>query len=210
MVDEVGLKEMERRTIRAYHEDGLIDIFIGAYFLFFSLYFSLKFDYARFLLIIPGFGRSLYLEAKKRITDPRLGYVRLTKSRTLSFAFYMFIVTMAVGFITLTGLFYHMGVPEEAPTGVLFLNRINLLFQGAKIATVLISLGWFMHLSRLYIYSAITLLVFTSGYIYLDQPYVLSMQNTATSCLFTGVIISILGLTRLRRFIHKYPEMHAG
>ena len=203
--DDVNLEEIERRALRAYHEDGLIDVFIGGYFLLLSLYFSIKIDDARFLRITPlALGTWLYLEAKKRITDPRLGYVRLTKERTRRVAFYTIIIMIVTGFVMLSGLFYHMGIPDEAPPLVLFLNRYNLVFQGVVIAIIFLSLGRLMHLSRFYRYSVISLLVFSSGYIYLSQPFIYSTQNTAISCMFIGFIILVLGVIRLRRFIGKY------
>ena len=208
MVDEVSFKEMERKTIRTYHEDGLVDIFIGGYFMYLYIIPYPNSVYTGFLSSLPiGLSNFLYLELKKRITDPRLGYVRLTKGRTRSFSFFLFIMLMATGFITLSGLFYHMGIPEEAPPGVLFLNRYNLIFQGAVISIIFISLGWFMHLKRLYFYSVIPLLTFMSGYIYLDQPDIVSIQNMGASCLFTGVVITALGLMKLRRFVAKYPKV---
>jgi hypothetical protein len=205
--DEIDLKEMERRALTAYHEDGLLDIFMGGYLLFIGLSAFIESEYRGFLVAaLPSLGVLLYGEVKKRVTYPRLGYVRFTKEMRARVTRDTIIVIFVAGFVTLTGLFTNMGVPERAPWLVLFLNKYNLLFQGGVLALIFLMLGRIMNISRLYHYSVISLLVFSAGYFYLDSPYLVSSRNLGAPCLIIGVIVVGIGASRLQRFIGRYSK----
>ena len=207
MTDDVDLKEIERRALTAYHEDGLLDIFIGGYLLFLGLLAFTEFVYRPILAsIIAPLGTTLYYEAKKLVTYPRLGFMKFTKERRARVARDSIIVLVVAGFVTLTGLFTGMGVPERAPWGVLLLNKYNLLFQGGVLALILLMMGRIMSISRLYHYSVISLLVFSAGYIYLDSPFIVSLQSLGAPCAIIGLIMVGIGASHLRRFIGMYPK----
>ena len=207
LTDDVDLKEIERRALTAYHEDGLLDIFIGGYLLFFGFLTFTEFEYRPILIsIMAPLGTMFYHEVKKLVTYPRLGFMKFTKERRARVARDTIIVLFVAGFVTLTGLFTGMGAPESAPWGVLLLNRYNLLFQGGVLALILLALGRVMSVNRLYWYSVISLLVFSAGYLYLGSPYVVSLRNLGAPCAIIGVIMVGIGALHYRRFIGKYPK----
>lgn len=204
--DEIDLKEMERRALTAYHEDGLLDIFWGGYLLFLGLVVFTPMEYRLIVVMPTATGILLYDRAKKRVTYPRLGYVKFTKKMEARVLRDTLIVIFVAGFVTLAGLFTNMGVPERASWLVLFLNRYNLLFQGGVLALIFLMLGRIMSISRLYHYSVISLLVFSAGYFYLDSPYIVSLQNMGVPCAIIGLIMIGIGASRLQRFIGKYSK----
>jgi len=208
LTDDVDLKEVERRALAAYYEDGLLDIFIGGYLLFFGLCGLTEFEHR---IVVSWFlpaalGTLLYSEAKKRVTYPRLGYVRFTKEMRHRISISTFMVLFVAGLVTLTGLFTNMGVPERAPWGTLLLNKYNLLFLGGVFAVTFLMMGRIMSISRLYQYSVISLLVFSAGYFYLDSPFIVSEQSLGAPCAIIGVIMVGIGASHLRRFIGRYPK----
>lgn len=204
--DEIDLKEMERRALTAYHEDGLLDIFWGGYLLFLGLVVFTPMEYRLIVVMPTALGILLYDRAKKRVTYPRLGYVKFTKEMEARVLRDTLIVIFVAWFVTLAGLFTNMGVPERASWLVLFLNRYNLLFQGGVLALIFLMLGRIMSISRLYHYSVISLLVFSAGYFYLDSPYIVSLQNLGVPCAIIGLIMVGIGASRLQRFIGRYSK----
>ena len=204
--DEIDLKEIERRALTAYHEDGLLDIFWGGYLLFLGLVVFTPMEYRLIVVMPTALGILLYDRAKKRVTYPRLGYVKFTKEMEARVLRDTLIVIFVAWFVTLAGLFTNMGVPERASWLVLFLNRYNLLFQGGVLALIFLMLGRIMSISRLYHYSVISLLVFSAGYFYLDSPYIVSLQNLGVPCAIIGLIMVGIGASRLQRFIGKYSK----
>ena len=207
MSDEIDLDEIERRAVAAYHEDGLLDIFTGGYLLFFGLMDFIQLEHRNILVsFLPGLGVLLYLEVKKLVTYPRIGYMKFTHERRARVARNSIIVIVVTGFVTLTGLFTGMGAPESAPWGVLLLNKYNLLFQGGVLAFIFFMLGKIMGVNRLYRYSVLSLLVFPAGYLYLDSPYMVTLQNMGTQCAIIGVVMVGYGALHLRRFIVRYPK----
>jgi hypothetical protein len=208
LTGDIDLGEIERRAVAAYYEDGLLDIFVGGYLLFVGLIAITDFAHRHVLIWIlpPSLGTLLYNEAKKRVTYPRVGFMKFTKERSVRVAFNTMIVFIAVGLVTLTGLFTGMGVPENAPWGVLLLNRYNLLFQGGVLASIFLLLSRVMSVARLRIYSVISILVYLAGYIYLESPFIVSSQSLGVPCAIIGVVMACIGASQLRRFIDKYPK----
>ena len=199
--------EIERRAVAAYNEDGLLDIFIGGYLLFVGLLTFTDFEYRHILISITApLGVFLYNEAKKLVTYPRVGFMKFTHERRTRVARNTIIVIVIAGFVTLTGLFTGMGVPENASWWVLLLNRYNLLFQGGVLALILFLLSKVMDVARLRIYSVISLLAFSAGYIYLSSPFAVSLQNLGAPLTIIGLTMLGFGASHLRRFISRYPR----
>jgi hypothetical protein len=68
-----SLKEIEKETYMSYHQDGLIDIFVGIYVLLFGLgiLLSAVTDFSTWFIIpaiFPAVMVPIWISAKKRIT----------------------------------------------------------------------------------------------------------------------------------------------
>ena len=91
------MKDLERKAYISYHNDGLLDIFIGFVVICFALY--IMFDFTAFAGIYSALGITMMTLAKKLITVPRVGIVnfgperRAKMSREKRFFFYFFSAT---------------------------------------------------------------------------------------------------------------------
>ena len=81
-MNNTNLKEVEKKTYKSYHQDGLLDIFIGIYILLFGIgiLLSTTGDFNSWFLlpgIFPALMVPIWMSAKKRITITRIGYVKI-------------------------------------------------------------------------------------------------------------------------------------
>jgi len=72
----------KKKTYMSYHQDGLLDIFIGTYIIIIGLsIFTLTIlEYSTWFLmpaIFPAIMIPIWMSAKKKITMPRIGYVNI-------------------------------------------------------------------------------------------------------------------------------------
>ena len=79
MSDKINLKALERKAYLIYHEDGLLDIGIGAVLAWIGLVALVEMDIPFYLWYIIG--ASIWTTAKKQITVPRIGYVEFRETR---------------------------------------------------------------------------------------------------------------------------------
>lgn len=206
MGKKIDLQDIKHETMRFHYEDGLLDVFIGGFLLLNGLMFMFIEKYSLLVFIILNLGPMFYNKAKEYITYPRQGYLKLTKKTIQRLMINQIIILTFTGFITLHGLFYMMGDPTNAPPGILFLNKYNLLFTGCIVAIILFATGRIHHVNRLYRYSIISLLVFSACFLYLNPPIVVSSKITGFPLLINGIIIIFMGAKQTLSFINKYPK----
>ena len=89
MNQPVKLKEIERKVFLSFHEDGLIDLFLCFIMIVSMISSSLSSldvkDAVRIGIYVPlmvVIGPLLYMMGKKRITYPRIGFVKLAGKKT--------------------------------------------------------------------------------------------------------------------------------
>ena len=72
-MENVDLKEIERRAYLSYHKDGILDIYLGMGIMTIAsvFYFEVFVSIISTIAILP----ILYTVSKKQYTIPRLGYV---------------------------------------------------------------------------------------------------------------------------------------
>ena len=80
MKHNINLKNLERKAYLSYHEDGILDLFIGFNILLFGLWILADMVYLAGAFV--AISTPIYTQMKKQITIPRLGYVKFTSSRT--------------------------------------------------------------------------------------------------------------------------------
>ena len=78
---EPSLSEIEKKTYMSYHQDGLIDIFVGIYVLLFGsgILLNSVADFSTWFIfpaIFPAIMVPIWISVKKQITMPRIGYVK--------------------------------------------------------------------------------------------------------------------------------------
>jgi hypothetical protein len=198
---KTSLREIEKKTYMSYHQDGLIDIFVGIYVLLFGLGILLLTvtDFGTWFVIpaiFPAIMIPVWISAKKRITMPRIGYVKIG-SRGASKLMAIFIGLMVAGL----GVFMVFTFASRTQTWASVLRDLlisnGMIIIGIAAATISSLFAYTMGLKRLYAYGLLTLVLFFTGY-FVAVPFEYLLVTI-------GLVIIINGFVLLSRFIRKYP-----
>jgi len=199
---ESSLKEIEKKTYMSYHQDGLIDVFVGVYILLFGsgiLLNSVTDLSTGFVIpaIFPAIMIPIWISAKKRVTMPRIGYVKFgVRGANKMMAIFLGLAVAGLGVFMMFGLGASMG-EGWALTLRDFLISNNMIIIGIAAATISSLFAYTMGLKRLYAYGLLSLVLFFTGH-FITIPF--------EYILFTiGLAIIINGFVLLIQFIRKYP-----
>ena len=194
-MDKINLRELERRAYLSYHQDGILDLFIGFNIVLFGLWILADMAYlagAFVAIFMP-----IYAQVKKQITVPRLGYVKFAPSRTAK-------VKKTTLFLVIAGVLTLIpGVLLFATTEMGILAPIQLLIEYSMIVigvagmVLLAAVAYISEIRRLYTYSALFLAIFTCGY-FLSIPFFYYLMTL-------GAVILLSGAYLLIRFLYEYP-----
>jgi hypothetical protein len=202
---DTNLREVEKRTYMSYHQDGLLDIFVGIYILLFGsgiLLFTLM-DYSTWFIlpaIFPAIMIPVWVSAKKKITMPRIGYVKIG-SKGSNKLMSILIGLMVVGLGMFMILAFAADQTWAVTTRDLIISYIMILIGvgGAAISSLF---AYTTGLKRLYGYGLLTLVLFVSAhFINLPMAYLLVV---------IGVVLVVYGFVLLVRFTRKYPLIKGG
>jgi hypothetical protein len=196
-----ALREVEKKTYMSYHQDGLLDIVIGLYALAFGLGIVADkiWDFS-FAAIMPGILIAIvlpiWIQAKRKITLPRIGYVNIgAKGSNKLFALLLGLSVAGLGvFFLFTMATFQDGRPEWIET-ILF--QYGMIWIGLGAAVIGSLFAYTMGLKRLYGYGLLTLVLFVSGYF-------LSVSFEYLLLVVGGVIIAS-GAVLLAQFVRRYP-----
>lgn len=200
MNTKTSLREVEKRTYMAYHQDGLLDIFVGVYVLLFGSGISLMTvtEFSTWFVIpaiFPALMVPIWVSAKKQITMPRIGYVKFG-SRGANKLMAVFIGLMVAGL----GAFMVFSFSSSQAWASTLRNLIisnGMIIIGISAAAMSSLFGYTMGLNRLHAYGILTLVLFLAGhFIAIPFGYIL---------LAVGLVIIINGFVLLTQFIRKYP-----
>jgi hypothetical protein len=196
-----SLREVERRTYMSYHQDGLLDIFVGVYVLLFALGILLLTvtDFSTWFVIpaiFPAIMVPIWISAKKRITMPRIGYVKFG-TRGANKLIAIFIGLMVAGL----GAFMVLTFASKSQAWALTLRNLiipnGMIIIGIGAAAISSLFAYTMGLKRLYAYGILTLVLLLAGhFITIPFGYLL---------LIIGLVIIINGFVLLMQFIRKHP-----
>jgi hypothetical protein len=198
MNQKINLKEIERKSYTAYHQDGVIDV--TAAFLIFLFSIIMIGDTS----LLGGIGGisgilaiSLYASLKKVVTVPRIGYVKFPQQRGQR------ILAIALALGTLSAL---MGVvvflqtmSEGTPDWLMLLIDNYMLTIGTAVAGLFLLGGYAFKTKRLYGYALLTLTMFVAGH-FLSFPLYYYLAALGTIIMATGIVL-------MTRFVQKYPKV---
>ena len=195
------LREIEKKAYMSYHQDGLLDIIIGLYALAFGLgvVADKVLDFS-FGVIMPGIliviVLPIWLQAKRKITMPRIGYVNFgTRGSNKLFALLLGLSVAGLGvFFLFTLTTFQNGRPEWIET-ILF--QYGMIWIGLGAAVIGSLFAYTMGLKRLHGYGLLTLALFVSGH-FLGVPFEYLL-------LVMGSVIIASGAVLLVQFIRRYP-----
>ena len=202
MTKRTSLREIEKKTYMSYHQDGLLDIFVGIYVLLFGIGILLltMTDFSTWFLIpaiFPALMIPVWISAKKRITMPRIGYVNFgVRGATKMMAIFIGLMVFGLGAFMVFGLGASMG-EEWALTLRDFFISNSMLIIGIGAAVVSSLFAYTMGLKRLYGYGLLIFVLFFIGY-FIAIPFEYFLVTI-------GFVISITGFVLLMRFLQKYP-----
>jgi hypothetical protein len=196
VTDEPNLREIEKKAYMSYHQDGLLDIFVGVYILGFGLgvWADVTLEYG-FGSIMPAILIAtmlpIWIAAKRKVTMPRIGFVKFsTRGATKLMAV---LIGLAVAGL---GMFLAFTVFRRAPwLDVIFQNGLILMGIGSLAVCVLF--GYSMGLKRLYAYGVLALMALAIGHfvgIFFAYPV-----------MALGTTVVAVGAALLIRFVRKYP-----
>jgi len=205
MSEKIDLEQLEKKSWRSTFQDGLWDIYLGLIFMGFGIYtigplFG-SFSAVNAIIIIAIWDFSaffFFFIGKKKITQPRIGFVKFGKKRKrkkikLSI-FLMFMVGVNVIF-----LFLPLSGFELNLNPLIFLLIVGLGFFTLPLCVV----AYFLEFDRLYLMAIMGGLgLFVSELI---RPVVGNpLHMLLTYCPIGGIIVVWGGIV-LVRFIKKYP-----
>lgn len=198
MTEEPNLREIEKKAYMSYHQDGLLDIFVGVYVLGFGLgiWAERFFD--------PGFGSimpailvaallPMWIQAKRKVTMPRIGFVKFGPRGThrvhgLFIGLLMMGLAMAFAFTLTQG---------GSPLWLKTILQYGMILIGIVSLAICSLFGYSMGLRRLYAYGLLTLILFVSGHLIgIFFGYIL---------LILGATVMVDGFALLISFVRKYP-----
>ena len=194
-MENIDLKEIEKKAYLTYHKDGILDIYLGMGIMSVAtvFFFEVFLTSTGIIAILP----ILYAGSKKQYTIPRLGYVKFSQS-TAGRARNSVTLALLLGSISaVAGFFAFYSVISSGYSWIEPLIA-NWKITVASILLVVFSLfGYVSDLRRMYYYGLLSSVVFVSG-IFLPIPgYMLVLA--------VGGIISINGILHLYRFTKEYP-----
>jgi len=198
---EPSLKEIEKKTYMSYHQDGLIDIFVGVYILLFGSGILLKSvtDFTTWFVIpaiFPAIMVPIWISAKKQITMPRIGYVKF-RSGGANKLTVIFIGLLVAGLGVFMAFTFASTTQAWASALRDLMVSYSMIIIGIGAATISSLFAYTMGLKRLYAYGLLTLVLFLTGhFITIPFEYLL---------LTIGLAIIINGFVLLMQFIRKYP-----
>ncbi len=201
MTKEPNLKEIERTAYMSYHQDGLLDIFAGLYILGFGLglFMDVILDFGMGVILMPScfiaIALPLWIAAKRKITMPRIGFVRFgTGSTSKIMAIFIGIAVAGLGFFLAFTLTTSQSVSRQW-LDLIFQNGMLIIGSGSLAVCVLF--GYSMGLRRLYAYGVLGMIVLVIGHIMgIFFGYILMALGTAV--MLTGAVL-------LTDFVRKYP-----
>ena len=186
----------------SYHQDGLLDIFIGIYVLLFGIGISLMTitDLNMWFIIpaiFPAIMIPIWISAKRRITMPRIGYVNFgIRGVNKMMAIFIGLMVAGLGVFMVFGLGTSMGEGWALTLRDFFISNSMLIISiGALIVSSLFA--YTMGLKRLYGYGLLIFILFFTGH-FITIPFEYFL-------LTIGFVIIISGFTLLLQFIRKYP-----
>jgi hypothetical protein len=201
MTEKDSLREIEKKTYMSYHQDGLIDIFVGVYVLLFGLGILLRTvtDFSTWFVIpaiFPAIMVPIWISVKKRITMPRIGYVNFgVRGTNKLMAIILGLMVVGLG-VFMVFTFGSTQLSWAATLRDLIVSN-GMIIIGVAAASISSLFAYTMGLKRLYAYGALTLAAFLTGH-FTTFPFEYILLTIGLAIIITGFILLV-------GFMRKYP-----
>jgi hypothetical protein len=193
MNDKISLDQLRRKAYLAYHQDGIIDMLIGATVIGFGIW---RISENIIFTSLSWLSFTVYIGLKRAITIPRFGFVRFSETqRKAQFSIALGLLMLLV--LSVGGLFF-FARPELIPSGVhIFMRKFHEFVISGVVALFMILFGLLFGIRRIAGYGAFMLAALWLA-IQLGWP-------GGPTLVSIGCLILALGIALLVRFIRKYP-----
>ena len=194
-MNKINLKELERRAYLSYHQDGILDMFIGFNILLFGMWMLADMAYlaGAFVAIFTP----IYAQVKKQITVPRLGYIKFAPSRMAKSKRTVLLLVIAGALAFIPGVLLFITTQRGILAPIQLLIEYGMIVIGVAGMVLLAAVAYVSEIRRLYAYSALFFAMFAGGY-FLTIPFVYYIMTL-------GAVIMLAGLYLLIRFLRTYP-----
>ena len=186
------INQLNRQAYQEYHQDGIIDILVGASLFGFALWLQLDIPLFAFVCWLSV---SSYKSLKNKLTIPRYGFVRFEEDYKQ-----LILGTIAAGIVLALLLVARFLIVEGSyPQSNLavFLRKNHPYLMSSIGAVLLMAFGSWRGLSRFMIYGVL-FLGLLMGFFLVDIPGQIALFSA-------GGIIFLIGCYLLIRFLRKYP-----
>lgn len=198
MPEQIDLKAIERKAYLSYHQDGLLDVFVGLAALFIAIFLWIAPDMLIYIMGTMFVWVLIYMAAKKSVIVPRLGYVEFSRERnTRSSVILLYVVVLNIVAVIITMFAW---INPSIFTDIIEPN--GFLIIGAAFASIFAVVAYGTGIRRFYAYGVVTLLAFSFSQ-FLFLPFYLPILSL-------GVVMSVVGMLLLYKFVRKYPKESAG
>jgi hypothetical protein len=197
---EPNLKEIERRAYMSYHQDGLLDIFAGVYILGFGLgiFMDIVWEFG-FGAIMPAILVAtvlpIWIAAKRKITMPRIGFVKFGPRGTSKLM--AIFIGLAVAGLGVSFAFTLATFQSGSRQWLDLIFQNGMLIVGFGSLAVCILFGYSMGLKRLYAYGLLALTALVIGH-FVGIFFAYILMALGTTVIATGFALLI-------GFVKKYP-----
>jgi len=195
MSQSADFRKLEQKAYLSYHQDGLIDLIIGSIVLCIAISEATDSSIWNLIALLLIFA---YMPLKRRITFPRLGYVKFNVKRGGVNMRLAGVVAIGVLVISLVSILVLLLSGKSSSSPLILAMRQSPLILYAFLGFIGVGLaGLVLRLPRLFLYALLSLAMMISGHL-LNLPLWLPF-------LLLGGTILAIGAVLLIGFLRRYP-----
>jgi MFS family permease len=198
MMNDINLKEIERKAFTSYFHDGMWEIYGGLILLGFGLTMYTGWEY---MIVVFVAMAMVPLLIRKRIVLPRLGIVKFSPERQAKTKKSVLAATIALTFTALLGMvFFILFSTNTMPRWLdAWMSDYFLVFFGGMIAVLVVAAAFLVSVKRFYAYAALVFIAF----------YLSSMLRPDDlediPIVVAGGLVLLSGIVMLIRFLRNNP-----
>jgi len=200
MSQSADFRKLEQKAYLSYHQDGLIDLIVGSIVLCIAISEVADSSIWNLIALLLIFA---YMPLKRRITFPRLGYVKFNVKRGGVNMRLAGVVAIGVLVISLVSILVLLLSGKSSSSPLILAVRQSPLLVYALLGFIGFGLaGLVLRLPRLFLYALLSLAMMISGHL-LNLPLWLPF-------LLLGGTILAIGAVLLIGFLRRYPIAEEG
>jgi TctA family transporter len=192
MVEDINLKEIQRKIYLSFFQDGLWDIFLGLFILGWGLAILTELAY-----LVGAFFIGIYFTVwgvKKWLTYPRIGYARFSEtSRRRITARFVILGTVVLLVGVMMAVVWGIGARPQW-----LADYFPLVFNGI-LAAIVCFVAYWARANRFYLY-AVLIFLGAVFHLWVGIPWEFGFIGA-------GGIIVLIGVGILINFLRRYPKM---